>query len=221
MKRKKVLAMLLSLVVASTCFVGIPASAESVRTVKLLCIGDSLTDEGSGTDENGEITSAYRYYLYRELNNAGLDMQFVGPKISNDPNLPAGSGHAGYAGHTLSPNYPFSVTNYLNDILNREFDVVLIMLGRNDSAYGYESEFYANYVNFLNRIYEKNPDAIVYCASVPKLRHWMADTYDWNEYDTAIQFHEQIERLVAQFRSAGKNVNFVDMDPEATGLTPL
>ncbi len=216
MKLKRILALLLCLIIAFSCmsFALSASAAQGKNTVKIMCIGDSLTD-GDGTN-----SSAYRRYLYKKLVDNGYDVKFVGPKTTADSAFPAGSGHAGYAGHTVTRDYQYSVSNYLPQIKKVDYDIAIIMLGRNDSAFGKDASFEQSYYNFVDELYKANPNAILFCASVPKIRHWMANTYGWNEYDSAIKFHPIVKNIVDQFKNKGKNIHFVDMNPEACGITP-
>ena len=53
-----------------------PAAAENAEAVKILSLGDSITD--------GYWTSgAYRKYMYHDLEQMGYNIDMVGPKGSN------------------------------------------------------------------------------------------------------------------------------------------
>lgn len=189
-------------------------------TVKILPIGDSITE---GNPDGGENSGAWRTPLYRMLHEAGLDTRFVGSRYTADPALPEKQrGHCGKGGFSIGPdrNWLGNSNGELMDYLSVEHDVIIIMLGRNEyigqTDPGRSS---IQYWNYLNRIYHKEPNAIIYTVSVPPMRGENADTNPINLTDGAINgLNKDLPGIVNSFRSQGKEIYFIDIQPSVSGL---
>ena len=104
-KKKGLAALLAAVTGLSSLAVGTvsaaPAAAEDTEAVKILSLGDSITD--------GYWTSgAYRKYMYHDLEQMGYNIDMVGPKGSNSntftyngQTVSYDDNNAGYSGYAI------------------------------------------------------------------------------------------------------------------------
>ncbi len=123
--------------------------------VKIMAIGDSIT-AGAG------VPAAWRYFFFEKLYSYGANFRLVGQYTSvEEPRLPDGyRGHSAVGGHKTS-----DVIANLDNYMAVDFDVIAIMIGTNDADKDIPTSI-ANYRTILDRIYETNPKAKVYIASM-------------------------------------------------------
>jgi hypothetical protein len=102
----------------------------SASPVKIMAVGDSLTDNSPG----------YRGFLYQSLKEEGYDVVFVGPKKGKAPDGGA-LDHAGHGGFTIGPgpskadewtNGKGNVHANIENWLKSEPDIVLLLIGTNE-----------------------------------------------------------------------------------------
>lgn len=82
--------MCMSVMPANVC----AKETELDRGVSVMCVGESTT-YGNGT------VSGFRGPLWRLYQQAGIQVNFVGPNAEKNDDLPLGSGHAGYGGYYI------------------------------------------------------------------------------------------------------------------------
>ncbi len=192
-----------------------PVQSEAVEVkktpVKIMPMGDSLT-HGKEHDNCG----AYRPALIKMLDEDGVPYQFVGThnwssnKITNGQVM-----HSGYGGSTV-----FKMEPELENMKNLDPDIILLMLGRNDSS-DITGETFTKYYyeKIISKLYEMFPGVTVYVASVPPMRRYTGEeALDPN--DRAVNLiNPAIKTMVEEKKAAGDKIEFVDMSAEATGLT--
>jgi lysophospholipase L1-like esterase len=113
---------------------GLLAATLSAAPVRIMPIGDSLTDTFPG----------YRAPLFQKLAAAGHSVEFVGPKKneSKDGSLPpAALRHAGHGGYVIGPgpskgdawsNGKGNIYDNVDSWLKSQPDIVLLLIGTND-----------------------------------------------------------------------------------------
>lgn len=135
-------------------------------TVKICCIGDSLT-EG---DNNG---CAYRYELFRMLFEEGADFAMVGHRRTGDARLPERYAyHSAYCGYVigddeLQPYYSLrrGIVQDGGDEAIKQADIVLLFAGANDVYQKIDLEHIGDrFEQLLNTIYRLNPSVTVYAG---------------------------------------------------------
>jgi lysophospholipase L1-like esterase len=183
------------------------AVSADATTPKVLIMGDSLTQ-----------ASQWRSTFAHGLVEAGAECEFVGLKTDTSElfddleNNDLFRKHCGYGGYSTGPdkNEVGNLYNIFDDILSCDYDVVILMIGTNDyfGKGSTEEEILNNYWNLVNRIYDKNPNAIVYCASCPPLRGDKGgSTYAGN-------LGEVLPDIVNYFYKDGKRCFYINMHDE-------
>ncbi len=195
------------------------ASSEAVSSVpevkkepvKIMPMGDSLT-HGNEHNECG----AYRPALLKMLDEDGVPYEFVGTHnwasklITNGQVM-----HSGYGGSTV-----FKMEPELEKMKDLDPDIVLLMLGRNDSS-DITGETFTKYYyeKIISKLYAMFPDVTVYVASVPPMRRYTGEEA-LESNDRAVNLiNPSIKTMVEEKKAAGDKIEFVDMSAEATGLT--
>lgn len=110
------------------------------RTIKIMCVGDSITTGTGSTDGHG-----YQTWLTDHLDRAGINATLT---------------IQAYPGQTLRFVAPLAITA----INNTHPDIVLIHLGTNDALQGDTADYQNRYGAFLDQILNTGP-TIKACAS--------------------------------------------------------
>ena len=145
---KKLLFAALIAAAAHTGVMSFADDAEKTAPVKLLCIGDSIT-EGRGAP-GMPVCYSWRYSLWKKLLDRGANVEFAGFKNTNfDGNVdyPPHKGqtfnnrHSAWWGYRLrrlamvDPGRG-DQTDFLANIAKADFDIVMMCLGTNDPNEG-------------------------------------------------------------------------------------
>ena len=110
---------------------GIIQSQAAEPPVRILPLGDSLTDGFTGTPVQG----GYRNRLYSLLNGAGYQVDFVGTfSDSSNPTLPDAN-HQGLGGARVD-HIQANIGGWLNQV--EDPDVILLLIGTNDFYQSYQ-----------------------------------------------------------------------------------
>ncbi len=160
----------------------IPISATDADSVKILSLGDSITD--------GYWTSgAYRKYMYHELEQMGYNIDMVGPKGSNSNTFTYNgetvtyddnnAGYSGYAIQEMSTKEHRSGIletiqgtwyNGKNMIASYQPDIVLLQIGTNDILSEYNDGITDRLKNLVNVILQDlDSDAVIYVSTIPDI----------------------------------------------------
>ena len=229
MKAKKIISLVLAAVLGVS-FMNVQFSAQetqSDKTVKIMCIGDSLTEgsvlrDGNYYDESG----SWRKYLAASLNADGLDFKFTGVNYTNNSDmLEKDRWHCGKGGYSIGPdnNYVGNVDNELTRYLNCDADIILLMIGRNEYAgMGADPATSADkYYDLVGRIFAAKPNVKLFAASVPLMTAYDLTQGDFDMTDGAVSgLNVAIPQIVKSYRAMGYNMYFTDLSPEITGITP-
>lgn len=189
MKTLRVLSILLLSIVFVCCI-------ETKKDIKIVCIGDSITD-GAGTQN--QSSSAYPAVLSKLL---GPDYSVV---------------NSGRGGATMlrKGDSPFWVRKEFSNVFAVQPDIVVIKLGTNDSkdqnwnAARYAADYQAM-IDTL-RTMQSNPE-IFLCSPVP------AYNRAWNINDSVIQF--EIIPIVADL-AAKNDLKLIDLYAPLSGKPEL
>lgn len=174
-----------------------PADAnKQVRRLKILPVGDSLC-RGDGT------LSGWRYQTFRALYAAGVTFEFVGPFTggNRETRMPERYvRHAGTGGWKVE-----DVLTNKERIFDREFDAVFLMLGFNDGPYSSGTLVQSNYRAILDYIFERNPDAAVFCMGVAPSRYNVT-----TGTTTHGAFNQKIKGFCEELAAQGKTIVYVN-----------
>ena len=252
MKLKKDFASALALITAvsslsATAVCTAEASGADDNTVKIMSLGDSITD-GYWT------AGGYRKYLCNELWQAGYtNVDFVGPKGSdsatfnyNGETVSYDDNYAGYSGYAIQYMTGTETRQGIletiqegDTIAKYDPDVVLLQIGTNDVLSNYNDGITDRLENLVNVILEDmtDPEDVVYVSTIPDID--VLTVYDWfwsygslyyssskDEFVGMIQnyidtYNESIYNLVLKMQGEGKPVKFADINSVVDYKTDL
>ena len=185
--KKKGLAVLIAAVTGlSSLAVGTvsaaPAAAGDTEAVKILSLGDSITD--------GYWTSgAYRKYMYHDLEQMGYNIDMVGPKGGNSntftyngQSVSYDDNNAGYSGYAIQEmttkehrsgileTIQATWYNGQNMIAAYQPDIVLLQIGTNDILSNYNDGITDRLENLVNVILQDlDADSTVFVSTIPDI----------------------------------------------------
>ena len=185
-KKKGLAALLAAVTGLSSLAVGTvsaaPAAAEDTEAVKILSLGDSITD--------GYWTSgAYRKYMYHDLEQMGYNIDMVGPKGSNSntftyngQTVSYDDNNAGYSGYAIQEmttkehrsgileTIQGTWYNGKNMISAYQPDIVLLQIGTNDILSNYNDGITDRLENLVNVILQDlDADSTVFVSTIPDI----------------------------------------------------
>ena len=166
-----------------------PANAESNGGVRVMPLGDSITD-------GFNVAGGYRIELWQRFTAGGYRIDFVGSQF-NGPSSLGDHDHEGHSGWTIA-QIDANVVNWLRATNPR---TVLLHIGTND-MYGDTSGAPARLATLVDRITNTAPNADVFVATIiPK-----------SGADNQVRgFNAAIPGIVQTRAAAGKHVHLVDM----------
>ena len=159
-----------------------PAAAENEEAVKILSLGDSITD--------GYWTSgAYRKYMYHDLEQMGYNIDMVGPKGGNSntftyngQSVSYDDNNAGYSGYAIQEmttkehrsgileTIQGTWYNGQNMIAAYQPDIVLLQIGTNDILSNYNDGITDRLENLVNVILQDlDADSTVFVSTIPDI----------------------------------------------------
>ena len=159
-----------------------PAAAENEEAVKILSLGDSITD--------GYWTSgAYRKYMYHDLEQMGYNIDMVGPKGGNSntftyngQSVSYDDNNAGYSGYAIQEmttkehrsgileTIQATWYNGQNMIAAYQPDIVLLQIGTNDILSNYNDGITDRLENLVNVILQDlDADSTVFVSTIPDI----------------------------------------------------
>lgn len=190
-------AVALGVVLATATISTGPASAESNGGVRVLPLGDSITE---GTQTPG----GYRIGLWQRLANTGYTTDFVGSQFNGPANL-GDHDHEGHPGWRID-QIDANVVGWLNTY---QPQTVLLHIGTNDVLQDNSAGAPNRLSALIDRITTTAPNAEVFVAQITPL--------GWSEGDAAVNsFNAAIPGIVQSKVNAGKNVHLVDMHSALT-----
>lgn len=206
---------------AAVMYTGAADEQQDEQTVRIMCIGDSITD-GYTNDYIG----SYRKFIYRDLVKMGCNVDMVGSKgggwtptytdsetgesfeFDND-----NTGYSGYSIRSYSGRTGIYETLQQTDCLASEQpDIVTLQIGTNDVIDNYEIgsaderlEVVVDYI--LENISE---DSALFISPIPALDPNRSDVYSWfgnyrHSADWQIQYDDA--EVEANVNEAVKNYN--------------
>jgi lysophospholipase L1-like esterase len=168
-----------------------PAQAESNGGVRVMPLGDSITD-------GLNVPGGYRIDLWRQLVAGRYTVDFVGSQF-NGPGSLGDHDHEGHSGWRID-QIDASVVNWLRSTTPR---TVLLHIGTNDIAQNRDlANAPARLAALIDKITNNAPDAEVFVATIVPL----------SGADASVRaFNSAIPGIVQSRASAGRRVHLVDM----------
>ena len=216
-KKKGLAALLAAVTGLSSLAVGTvsaaPAAAEDTEAVKILSLGDSITD--------GYWTSgAYRKYMYHDLEQMGYNIDMVGPKGSNSntftyngQTVSYDDNNAGYSGYAIQEmttkehrsgileTIQGTWYNGQNMIAAYQPDIVLLQIGTNDILSNYNDGITDRLENLVNVILQDlDADSTVFVSTIPDIdaytrADWLG-SYGINAWNSTQEEKDQLMETV-------------------------
>jgi len=177
--------------VVATWTVVAPAQAESNGGVRVMPLGDSITD-------GFNVAGGYRIDLWRQFVAGGYTIDFVGSQFNGPASL-GDHDHQGLTGWRID-QLDANVVNWLQATTPR---TVLLHIGTNDIIQNVDlANAPARLSALVDKITNTVPDAEVFVATVVPL----------SGQDAAVRaFNSAIPAMVQSKASAGRRVHLVDM----------
>ena len=183
---------------------------------KILPLGDSNTRGFSTTDSTDPTIAGYRNELWRSLNGAGYNIDFVGTASSGPSDID--QDHEGRSGFTInqltnnvkkrrSKNTSSIYTTIEDTLGTHNPDMVLLMAGTNDiNQNDSVDKVIGELGELVDRIVTAGPDTHVLVASI------LPNTSSTNRQERTAEFSGRIEGEIVQPKAnEGNNVSFVDI----------
>ena len=216
-KKKGLAALLAAVTGLSSLAVGTvsaaPAAAGDTEAVKILSLGDSITD--------GYWTSgAYRKYMYHDLEQMGYNIDMVGPKGSNSntftyngQTVSYDDNNAGYSGYAIQEmttkehrsgileTIQGTWYNGQNMIAAYQPDIVLLQIGTNDILSNYNDGITDRLENLVNVILQDlDADSTVFVSTIPDIdaytrADWLG-SYGINAWNSTQEEKDQLMETV-------------------------
>ncbi len=171
-----------------------PASAESNGGVRVMPLGDSITD-------GFNVPGGYRIDLWQKLVAGGYRIDFVGSQFNGPPSL-GDHDHQGHSGWTIA-QIDANVVNWLRATTPR---TVLLHIGTND-MFNASAGAPQRLSTLIDRITATAPEAEVFVATIVPLSGAGAQVRAYNA---------AIPGIVQSKANAGRRVHLVDMYPALT-----
>ena len=201
-----------------------PAAAENEEAVKILSLGDSITD--------GYWTSgAYRKYMYHDLEQMGYNIDMVGPKGGNSntftyngQSVSYDDNNAGYSGYAIQEmttkehrsgileTIQGTWYNGQNMIAAYQPDIVLLQIGTNDVLDAQLTGIGDRLEELVDKLipYVSGDGQVLYLASIPNID--AIERYDWlgaYEWTYGVSYKSDPEKFVATVQAAVDDYNTI------------
>jgi lysophospholipase L1-like esterase len=194
-----VLAMVAALVLVASALIGArPAHAESNGGVRVMPLGDSITDGVT-------LPGAYRTGLWQRFTSGGYKVDFVG-SLSNGPASLGDHDHEGHSGWRID-QIDANIVGWLRNYTPHS---VLLHIGTNDVLQNYNlANAPARLSALIDHITATMPDAEVFVATIIPLANSGQEA-------NARTYNSAIPGIVQSKAGAGKHVHLVDMHAALT-----
>ena len=180
---------LVALIAATATTTG-TARAEPGDTVRIMPLGDSITD-------GLNVPGGYRIDLWQKFVAGGHRVDFVG-SLSNGPSSLGDRDHEGHSGWTISQ----IDSNVVNWLRTHDPDTILLHIGTNDMYRENPGGAPSRLSALIDRITAQSPDAELFVATIVPLSF----------ADSAVRaYNAAIPGIVRSKADAGKRVHLVDM----------
>jgi|GEM_PF-778377 lysophospholipase L1-like esterase len=186
--------------------------------IKLMPLGDSITQGKIDDNEATALRSGYRNLLETAFDELGLKVDFVGSESNGKAGFD--NDHQGHPGWNIN-----QITFGINGEGGVEVwlpaanpDIVLLMIGTNDTG-GQATNMINNLdTKLVPRIFNNlssNSELII--SSIPPVSEERND--DQTRNATITTYNEAIPGIVNKYDTLGKNISFVDIWEEPNGIT--
>lgn len=206
---------------ASVMYTGATDERQNEQTVRIMCIGDSITD-----GYTNDYVGSYRKFIYHDLLKSGCNVNMVGSKGSGwtpvytdeqtGESFEFDNDNTGYSGYSIK-NYSgrtgiYETLQETNCLASEQPDIVTLQIGTNDVIDNYEIdsagerlEIVVDYI--LENISE---NSALFISPIPALDPNRSDVYSWfdnyrHSSDWQIQYDDA--EAEANVKAAVENYN--------------
>ncbi len=206
---------------ASVIYTGAADKRQDEQTVRIMCIGDSITD-----GYTNDYVGSYRKFIYHDLLRSGCNVDMVGSKgngwtpVYTDEqtgeSFEFDNDNTGYSGYSIK-NYSgrtgiYETLQETNCLASEQPDIVTLQIGTNDVIDNYEIdsagerlEIVVDYI--LENISE---NSALFISPIPALDPNRSDVYSWfgnyrHSADWQIQYDDA--EAEANVKAAVENYN--------------
>jgi Ca2+-binding RTX toxin-like protein len=175
------------------------------RIARVMPLGDSITKGVTESKTGGSVNEqgGYRTKLWQKLTGANLAIDFVGSQSLGSALL-GDKDHEGHGGKTI--NWIDSNAHTFLDTARP--DVVLLMIGTNDTGSDSVSQMVNELSALIDKITATSPDLKLFVASIPPIDPAAQPAA---RAQKAADFNAQLPGLITTKKNQGKAVEFVDM----------
>ena len=198
---------------------------ETQKKVKIMCIGDSITD-----GYVPEYEGSYRKFIYKELTKKGYDIDMVGAKgegytpTYKDENTGESfefdNGNTGYSGYAISA-YPgrngiLETLKETNCLAETKPDIVTLQIGTNNILDNHDmDENLKDLETLIDYILENTPETTaVFVTTIPELDPNRPEVYDWfgnyrhsADWQTQYSDEEALEKISKKLDDYNANLS--------------
>jgi lysophospholipase L1-like esterase len=175
---------------AATALMAGPAGAESNGGVRVMPLGDSITDGLT-------VPGGYRIDLWQKLVAGGYTVDFVG-SLANGPTSLGDHDHEGHSGWTIA-QIDANIAGWLRTYTPR---TILLHIGTNDMYGGDPAGAPSRLSTLIDHITAQSPQTELFVSTIIPLSCCDA---------TVRAFDAQIPGIVTSKANAGKHVHLVEM----------
>lgn len=181
------------------------ATGLASRIARIMPLGDSITKGVTESKTGGSINEqgGYRTKLWQKLTGANLAIDFVGSQSLGSAAL-GDKDHEGHGGKTIN----WIDSNVNTFLSNAKPDVVLLMIGTNDTGSDSVSQMVNELSALIDKITASSPDLKLFVASIPPID---PAAQPLARAQKATNFNAQLPGLITTKKNQGKAVEFVDM----------
>jgi Ca2+-binding RTX toxin-like protein len=167
---------------------------------KLMPLGDSIT---AGQHSVNPVPGAYRIELWDDFLGDNFNVNFVGSQL-NGPSSLGDKDHEGRPGWTITQIKDLVNTGILNTY---QPDVVMLMIGTNDSSKSSVSTMTSNLSTLIDRITTLAPNTHLVVSSIAPIDGTIKGT---KRAQRAKDFNTQLPGLISSKASEGKKVTYAN-----------
>lgn len=168
----------------------VSAAVNDTDTVKIMCIGDSITD-----GYVPEYEGSYRKFIYHELTEKGYKVDMVGSKgegytpeftdESTGESFGFDNGNTGYSGYAIKSyagrNGILETLKQTGCLEEQKPDIITLQIGTNNIIDNHDmDENMRDLGDLIDYILDSTPeDTVLYVTSIPALDPNRTEVYDW------------------------------------------
>lgn len=196
---------LLAVLLLLTLLIGGTASA----TTRIVPIGDSLT-HGGGDSDDGDVHPTYRYWLWKKLDDAGYDVDFVGSSTS--PTFSGYSfdrGNEGHGGFTIGGivDGVGSSGKLSSWLKGYNPDIALVLIGTNDVLWNVPMEKrFSNLGRLVDTLRARNPEMVIFIGKLPP-----TGDAQRNKHQGLLEFNSRLPGWAAGESTSRSPIRVVDL----------